>query len=244
MDVVEWNEGRVTTRDTVEVAKPLSGARLRDTYAEEVRRFTFGLARVAGNAIVVGPLVLIRFGKPSVTRTAVDWPIEGGLLAGATGGRWRIQSSGGKVEVIVTGYRPSLPRWLYMLSHLQVHLLFTRLYLLGLRGRDPLPSDVAPPPERFRAASVDAAFCWTVTRLTGRRSLRRFVAFAAAYHVACWSTTGRTLGGLVMRQRVVSVDGTRLVPGQSLLRFALLPVSWIAWRPFHDELAGTTVVRK
>jgi hypothetical protein len=51
------------------------------------------------------------------------------------------------------------------------------------------------------------------------------------------------MGGLVLRQRVVSLDGRRLTPAQALLRLALVPVSVVARRPLHDEIAGTTVVR-
>src|SRR6266567_2978009 len=242
MCVVDWSGGRITTRAEVEVGGPMSGAQLRDAYLDALSALTLGLTRLRGNSLVLGPIVLFRFGKPSVTRSAVDWPIEGGLLAGAPGGHWRIRSTGGRVEASATGYRPSLPRPLYAVSHLQVHLLFTRLFLLGLRGRDPLPAAVAQPPDRIRAASVDAAFCMMLTRLTGRRGWRRLLAIAAVYHVACWSTSGQTLGGVVLRQRVVSVDGSRLIPAQSLLRFVMLPISWIAWRPVHDEVAGTVVI--
>jgi len=45
-----------------------------------------------------------------------------------------------------------------------------------------------------------------------------------------------------MGQRVVAVDGSRLTPAQSLVRFALLPVSWIARQPVHDEIACTEVI--
>ena len=242
MGMVSWEDGRVSTRDSVEVAAPLSGARLRDSYVKGVQRVTLGLVRVRSNSIVLGPVELLRFGKPSVTRTAVEWPIEGGLLAGAPGGRWRLQSSGGRVEATITGYRPRLARPLYAISHMQVHLLVTRLFLIGLPGRNVTRAVAAAPPDRIRAATVDAAFCLTLTRLTGRRNLRRLIAVAAVYHVVCWSTSGQTLGGLVMRQRVVSVNGSRPVLGQSLLRLALLPLSWIAWRPLHDTIAGTTVI--
>ncbi len=242
MEVVTWDGGRISARASVVVAKPPTGAGLRDSYTESIGALTFGLIRFRGNSLVVGPITLLRFGRPAVTRTAVDWPIEGGLLARAPGGHWRIQSSSGRVEASVTGYIPRLPKPLYLVSHLQVHLLFTRLYLLRLRGREPLPGTVAASGDRVRAASVDAAFCLTLTRLTGRRSWRRLLAIAAVYHVACWSTSGQTLGGMVLRQRVVSVDGSRLIPAQSLLRFVLLPISWIAWRPIHDEFAGTVVV--
>src|SRR2546421_4757231 len=118
----------------------------------------------------------------------------------------------------------------------------TRLYLLRLRGREPAPGTRASSRDRFRAASVDVAFCLTVARMTGRPRWARTLTIGMAYHVACWSTTGRTLGGMVMRQRVVSVDGSRLTPTQSLLRLALSPASWLMRRPLHDELASTEVI--
>jgi len=42
---------------------------------------------------------------------------------------------------------------------------------------------------------------------------------------------------------VVSVDGSRLTPTQSLLRLALLPASWLMHKPLDDELASTEVIR-
>jgi len=41
---------------------------------------------------------------------------------------------------------------------------------------------------------------------------------------------------------VVAVDGSRLMPAQSLYRLALIPYSWLTGRPIHDEMAGTAVV--
>jgi uncharacterized RDD family membrane protein YckC len=123
-----------------------------------------------------------------------------------------------------------------------VHLLFMRLYLLRLRGREPAPGTRATSSERFDAAAVDVALCLTLARLFGWRRLRRTVAIAAVYHVACWSIAGRTFGGLVMGQRVVAVDGSRLTPAQALFRLVLLPASWITGRPVQDELAATEVI--
>jgi len=242
MYVVTWQAGKVSTQASVDVPHPISGARLRDIYMESVKALTFGLAKFRNNSVVVGPVTLLRFGRATVTRTSVDWPIEGGLLTGASGGHLRIQSSAGHVEAVVTGYRPILPRPLYAATHLQVHLLFTRLYLLGLRGREPSPGPTPSQEDRIRAAGVDVAFCLTLARLTGRRRLGRTIAVAAAYHVVCWSVWGRTLGGIVMRQRVVAVDGTPLLPTQAMLRFALLPTSWISRRPIHDEIAQSSVI--
>ena len=242
MRVVTWDGGLVSTRDAVAITARPSGAQLRDAYLGAIRSLTFGLAGVRGSSVVFGPFELLRFGRPKVTRSAVDWPIEGGLLAGRPGGHWRLEALGGTVEATVTGYRPSLPRPLYWLTQLQVHQLFTRLYLLRLRGREPAPGVPATPQDRSRAAAVDVAFCMSLARLTGRRRLRRALAIAAIYHLVLWSTTGRTLGGLVIKQRVVAVDGSRLTPTQSLLRLILLPASWITGRPVHDVSASTEVI--
>ena len=242
MRVVTWDEGRVSTRASVEVAAPVTGAALRDSYLDAVRSLTLGLVTLKDNSLVAGPLELLRFGAPKVTRSAVDWPIEGGLLTWQPGGHLRVEAGDGRVQATVTGYTPSLPRFFYSLTQLHVHQLFTRLYLLRLHGREPSPGVPTPAGDRLRAASVDIAFCLTLAGLFGRRRLRRTLAIAAAYHVACWSIWGRTLGGMVTRQRVVAVDGSGLTPTQSLLRLVLLPVSWIARRPVHDEVACTEVI--
>lgn len=240
--MVVWDGVRVTTRDSVEVAGPFSGAELRDAYVEALPDVTLGLARFRGNSIVSGPLELLRFGKPKVTRHEVAWPIEGGLLARSDGGTWRVRVANGRVEATVTGYTPRLPRLIYALSHQQVHMLFTRLFLLRLHGREPAPGPRASRDARLRAASIDAALILNLGRLLRRGRVTKTIAIAVAYHVACWSLTGRTLGGVVMRQRVVAVDGSRVTPAQSLLRLALLPVSWLTRRPIHDETAGTDVI--
>ncbi len=242
MRVVTWDDSRVSTAASVAIAGEQTGAGLRDSYIETVARLTLGLVQLRDNSLRAGPVELLRFGRPKVTRKAVDWPIEGGLLARAPGGHWRIQATAGRVEATMTGYAPALPRPLYVPTHLQVHLLFTRLFLLRLHGREPRPGTVASPANRTRSGVVDAALCLTLAGFGGRRRLRRALAIAIVYHVACWSLGGRTLGGLVTGQRVVAVDGSRLTPTQSLLRLALIPVSWIVRRPVHDEVASTDVV--
>ena len=242
MGVATWHEGRVSTRASVSVGHAVTGATLRDAYATAIKQLTFGLGALRDNAVVVGPLVLLRFGEPRVTRYAVEWPIQGGLLGGA-GGTWRVQSSHGVVDATVTSYRPRLPRPLYSISHLYVHELFTRLYLLRLRGAEPPPGATAREPDRFRAGTIDVAMCVSIAGFMGRPRLRRAVFIAAAYHVACWSIWGRTLGGVVMRERVVAWDGTQVTPAQALLRLALVPASWLTGKPVHDELAATTVIK-
>src|SRR3954467_10493958 len=129
MRVVTWTDGRVSTKASISVGHTLSGASLRDSYYDAVRSLTFGLASVRDDSVVIGPVTLLRYGAPKVTRNAVDWPIEGGLLAGAVGGRWRLQASAGRVGAPGPGYEPRLPRPIYDYTHLQVHQLFTRLFL-------------------------------------------------------------------------------------------------------------------
>ena len=242
MGVVTWSGGAITTADSVEVTRPLSGAQLRDAYIESVQDLTLGLVRFHDNAWRFGPIELLRFGKERVGRDFVEWPIDGGVLA-IPGGVWRIESRNGVVSATATGYRPAIPRPFYDVSHLQVHQLITRLYLLRLRENEPAPGVEAQREDRLRSAAVDVALCLTLARLTGRRRMRRTLVITAAYHVACWSLFGRTLGGLVLREKVVSIDGSRPTPPQSLLRFALVPLSWVARRPLHDEVARTTVIR-
>ena len=64
----------------------------------------------------------------------------------------------------------------------------------------------------------------------------------AGYHVACWTFGGRTLGGAVMKQRVVAVDGSDVSTGQAIVRLAALPIAAVRRRSSHDEIAGTEVV--
>ena len=242
--MVSWEHGRVSTRASIAVGHAVTGAEIRDGYATAVKQLTFGLGKVHDNSVRLGPVTLLRLGAPKVTRYAVEWPIQGGLLAGSVGGTWRVRSSRGVVDATVTGFRPRLPRPLYAISHLQVHQLFTRLFLLRLRGADQPPAPIAGEPDRFRAGTIDAALCVSIAGFTGRRRVRRALLIAAVYHVACWSLFGRTLGGVVMRQRVVAWDGSKLTPTQALFRLALVPASWLTGRPLHDSLASTTVVNE
>jgi uncharacterized RDD family membrane protein YckC len=78
----------------------------------------------------------------------------------------------------------------------------------------------------------------------GRRRPRLPVVLgiAAGYHLACWSLSGVTLGGAVMKQRVIAVDGSKLSLGQALVRLALLPVAAARTSNVHDEIAGTEVI--
>jgi hypothetical protein len=153
----------------VAAAKPVSGQELRERFLAEMPALTLGLIRARGNSLRVGPIELLRFGRPSITGAAVEWPIEGGLLVGSPGGRWRIASSGDQLVASVEGYRPMLPRQIYALTQVHAHHLLTRLLLLRVRGRVPEVGIPVESKERIQAAAVDVAFCFTLARLFGRK---------------------------------------------------------------------------
>jgi hypothetical protein len=244
MTVLRVADGRVAVEDSVATERAPTGSELRDGYLEDVQKLSAGLIRVRGSVLHVGPFELLRFGGAKVTRHAVEWPIEGGIAARLPGGRFRIESDGGRLVASVEGYSPLLPLPLYRVTQLPIHHLLIRLHLLRVRGREPLPGVAASPQDRWRAAMVDLALCVALTGVIGKRPrVRALLGVAAAYHVTCWSTSGRTLGGLVMRQRVVSLDGSRPTIGQSLVRLLALPFGWARGRPVQDDAARTTVVK-
>jgi RDD family len=243
MTVVHVKDGEVSTQDSVAISRELTGGELRDGYLHDIQDLTLGLVRARGSSLYLGPVELLRFGPATVTAASVEWPIEGGITARAPGGNFRIEAARGRVTASVDGYRPRLPLPIYALSQLPVHRLLTRLYLLRVRGREPAPGVTAAPHDRIRAGAVDIAFCITLAGLAGKqRRLPMLLGIAAAYHIACWSTSGRTLGGLVVGQRVVAVDGSRPTVMQSAVRFVALPLAWVTRRAIHDELAGTDVI--
>jgi RDD family len=243
MTVVRVKDGQVSTQDSVAIARVPAGGELRDGYLDGMREVTLGIVHARGNSIYLGPLELLRFGPAAVTGAAVEWPIEGGITARAPGGHFRIEAAGGRLTASVDRYRPRLPLPVYAVTQLPVHHLLTRLLLLRARGREPRPGAAATPSDRRRAAAVDAAFCLTLAGIAGkRRRLPLLLGIAALYHVACWSTSGRTLGGLVVGQRVVAVDGSRPTVMQSAVRLLTLPLALISRPAIHDELAGTEVI--
>jgi hypothetical protein len=243
MTVHSLTDGQVSIEDSVASPRATTGGRLRDAYMHDIHALTLGLVRVRGDSLFVGPLELLRFGPAKVTRFAVEWPIEGGITACAPGGRFRIEAARGRLVASVDGYRPRLAWPLYALTQLPIHHVVTRLHLLRVRGREPAPGVAAASSDRFSAAAVDVALCATLAGLVGKRpSLKMLLGITAAYHVASWSISGRTLGGLVMGQRVVAVDGSLPSVGQSVVRLLALPIGWITRRPVHDELAATDVI--
>jgi len=204
---------------------------------------TLGLVRQRGSSLVLGPLEIFRFGPAKTRRSSVDFPIEGGLLVGDRGGRLRIQAGKGRLTASVDGYRPWLPRPLYVVTQLPFHHLILRLHLLRERGRLPTPGVPVAPTRRVAAAAIDIGLFALMALVAGnRRRLAGLAAVAAGYHVACWSISGRTVGGMVVRQRVVSVDGSRVSAGQALIRLLALPLAALRMRAVHDEIAGTEVI--
>jgi hypothetical protein len=233
----------VAIEDSVAMPHAATGKTLEKTFWLDIQALTLGLVRAQGNTLRMGPMELIRFGRPKVTRTSVQWPIEGGLLARAAGGRFRIEHLYGRLVASVEGYQPMLPRLIYVLTQLPIHHLWTRLHLLRVRGRLPAPGPPADPSRRFAAGAIDVAVCTALAIAIGRRRpIPALLGIAAGYHVACWSVSGRTLGGAVMNQRVVTADGSKVTIGQAMVRLMSVPVAAVRMRNVHDEIAGTDVV--
>jgi hypothetical protein len=240
---VRWTDGRVAIEDSVAMPRAITGKALRDGYWNDIPALTLGLVRARDNSVWLGPLELIRFGRPKLAPNSVQWPIEGGLLARAPGGRLRIERLYGRLVASVGGYRPMLPRPVYALTQLPIHRLWTRLHLLRTRGRQPAPGVLADRDRRLAAAAIDLGLCITLTAVAARRKrVAVLIGIATGYHLACWTISGRTLGAALLKQRVVSVDGSRLSAGQAMVRLALLPIALVRQHAVHDEIAGTEVV--
>ncbi len=241
--MASWTRGRVTVEDSVASSRRITSRSLRDRFFEEIQTLTFGLVRRRGSSLHLGPLELIRFGAAKVSRTSVELPIEGGILVGAPGGHLRLEAAKGRMTALVEGYRPRLPRALYALTQLPFHHTIMRLFLLRERGRLPEPGVPAPPTNRLVAGAIDTVLCAAVALVAAkRRRLPALLGVTAGYHIACWSISGRTVGGLIARQRVVAVDGSRVRIGQSVIRLVALPLAALRTRAVHDEIAGTEVI--
>ena len=240
---MQWVAGTVTVEDSVASSTSLSGDLLRTTFLPSITTVTLGLIRVRDRSLCLGPIQLIAFGPPKMTSTSVSWPIEGGWLVASAGGRFTIESAGGELRATLDSYDPMLPRSIYEATQLRLHHSLVRVQLMRLAGSSP----TQPPPtpaSRAAAAAIDAAVCAGLALVLGRRHrVRAFAGIAITYHLACWTTSGRTLGGRVMRQQVVSIDGSRVSYFQAALRLAALPLSALRRYPAHDDIAATTVVQ-
>ncbi|HAC44663.1 MAG TPA: hypothetical protein DCF65_01210 [Chloroflexi bacterium] len=241
--MASWTGGRVTLEDSVASSRPVTGRELRESFFLDIPKLTLGLVTQRGSSLFLGPLEIIRFGPAKTTRSSVELPIEGGLAVGDLGGRLRIETGKGRLTASVEGYRPRLPRPLYMVTQLPFHHTVMRLHLLWQRGRQPAPGVPVAPTRRASAAAIDIGLFALVALVAGRRRrLPALAVVAAGYHVACWSISGRTVGGMITGQRVVSVDGSRVSAGQALVRLLALPLVALRLRAVHDEIAGTEVI--
>lgn len=224
-------------------SRAITGRELREAFFQDMSTLTLGLVRARGSSLFVGPVEIIRFGPPKTTRAGVELPIEGGLAVRRAGGHLRIAASKGRLSASVEGYSPRLPLPIYVLTQLPFHHTVMRLHLLRERGRLPMPGMPASPAGRIAAGAIDAGLCAAATLIAFKhRRLLALAAITAGYHIACWTVAGRTAGGLIVRQRVVSVDGSRVSIGQSLVRLLALPVAATRLRAIHDQIAGTEVI--
>jgi hypothetical protein len=240
---MRWEGRRVSVEDAVGAPRGLSGDFLREAFFKTMSLVTCGLISTSPRALWLGPVVLFRFGDPAVTEHEVSWPIEGGGLAREPGGYLSIRSTGDALTARVTGYRPSLPRPIYALTQLHVHHTVVRLQLLHIRVRRPAAGVPAPTTRRMAAGMIDAAVCAGLALAFGRRRrIAALLGITAGYHVACWTISGRTLGGAVMRQQVVAVDRSRVTLAQAVLRLATLPLAAVRMHAVHDEVAATDVI--
>jgi hypothetical protein len=239
---MRWANGAVTVEDSVASSTSLSGDLLRTTFLPSITTVTLGLIHVRDRSLCLGPIRLITFGPPKMSSASVSWPVEGGWLVASAGGRLTIESSGGELKATLDGYHPMLPRTIYGATQLRLHHSLVRVQLLRLAGLAPRQAPPSPA-SRLAAAAIDAGACAGLALVFSRRHrVRAFAGIAVGYHLACWTTSGRTLGGRVMRQRVVSIDGTQLSPLQAGLRLGALPLSVLRRYAAHDDIAATTVI--
>ena len=229
--------------DSVSITRPVNGRELQDLFDREVGSLTGGLIRMEGASLRAGRFELVRFARPRIFKSRVDWRIEGGLLVGSPGGRFSLHATGSRLFASLEGYHPRLPAALYWLTQLPAHHLLLRLFLLRVRGRTPSVGVPAEPSMRLASAAIDLTLCTVlVMTLARRRRLRAWIGITSGYHLASWSVAGRTIGGAVTRQRVVAIDGSRPTVGQAVLRLLALPLALLRMRAVHDEIAGTDVV--
>jgi hypothetical protein len=240
---MRWVGGQVWVEDSVDAPRPPDPSLLRDSFLRDTARLTLGIVTQRAGALVAGPVELLRFGAPQTSGGGVSWPIEGGVLAAGPGGHLRVFVDGGRLVARVEGYRPALPRGVYAATQLPAHHALVRLVLLRLRGRRPAPAVPADVSSRLATGAIDVAVCAGLALLLARRRrLRAFAAIAAGYHAAAWSVSGRTIGGALLHQRVVAVDGSAVTPVQAVLRLVALPFAAARMRGVHDAVAATDVV--
>jgi uncharacterized RDD family membrane protein YckC len=109
--------------------------------------------------------------------------------------------------------------------------------------------------ERMAAAFLDVVLVSLLGHLVGKPPLGLLVALA--YFTGMWAWKGTTIGGIVLKLKVVRLDGRPVTFSVALVRglaaafssvVLFLGFLWIAWdrdkQGWHDKIAGTTVVRR
>lgn len=122
----------VGTEDSITAPREPPPSLVRDRYLAEISRACLGLVGVRETALVLGPLVLLRFGSPRWIGDCWSWSIEGGLLARRNTGRLLAGWRDGRLVSAVVGYSPLLPQWLYRVTQLPFHHWVTRRALRRL----------------------------------------------------------------------------------------------------------------
>lgn len=110
---------------------------------------------------------------------------------------------------------------------------------------------------RFVAAFIDMVVLAIAYKVLDAIHLGAIDSLAGtAYLVYFWSTTGQTLGNIVMKIKVARADGQALSISTGVLRYVgyvisiiaiFIGVLWVLWDPnkqgWHDKIASTVVVR-
>lgn len=238
-----WAVPPVHQRNRAIAPRPVPPPRLRDDFFAGIGSLTLGLVRGERWRLRLGPLTLLTFAEPVADADGWTWPITGGLLARAAGGSLSYRWCHGELSATVDGYLPRLPAPLYLAVQVPIHRIVSRRFLLKVRGRLPPPGVPAGPARRLAGASLDLALCaWVVAALRPQRRLMALAGVVTAYHLACWTLGGRTVGGALVGARVVSVDGGPVASWQALLRLLAVPFAARRLRPLHDDLADTEVI--
>ena len=193
----------VDVEDRVRAPRPVPGEQIGRGFLTLTSSYMLGLARVDAGRL---------------DEHGVRWPIRGGLLAARAGGDLEVRWREGELAGRLHGYAPWLPLPLYRLTQLPFHHAVTRLTLLQLRGRDPLPGEPAGLRSLGLGAALDLALCAALARGAGRRRVLALAGVYAGYHLAAWTLAGRTLGGGLCGWRVVAVDGSSVTAPQALVR--------------------------
>ena len=108
--------------------------------------------------------------------------------------------------------------------------------------------------ERMGAGFLDLILVGILSGLVGRGALGLLVTLA--YFAGMWAWKGTTVGGVVLKLKVVRLDGQPITFPVALVRglaaafsvvVMFLGFLWIAWdkekQGWHDKIAGTVVVR-